>query len=81
MVAVNELVADPVKVRVLVKVRLGDSVAVAEVDGEPLWEIVLEPVGESVAVKELVAEPVGDDEGVSEGDFSINTVTVTVTVT
>ncbi len=69
--AVNDLVADPDKVRVPVKVRLGDSVAVTEVDGEPLWEIVLEPVGESVAVKELLADPDGDHEGVSDGDLSI----------
>ena len=67
--------------RVAVKVRLGDSVEVAELVGETLWEIVLEPVGESVIVKELLADPDGDHEGVSEGDFSINTVTVTVTVT
>ena len=79
MVAVNEFVEDPVKVRVLV--RLGDSVEVAEPVAEPLWEIVLELVGESVVVKELLTDPDGDREGVSEWDFSINTVTVTVTVT
>lgn len=71
IVAVNELVADPDKVREPVKVRLVDSVAVAEVDGEPLWETVLEPVGESVAVKDWLAVLDGEGEGVSEGDFSI----------